>query len=296
MYRFVAIALSFLMYSNSLYAQSYSDAQAHAIVSQGTVKDVYKLIKSGYNLDNVYQCKTLLITAIESAAENLVTNEQPENALKKIKLLLDNGANYNQNACEGKSLPPIFWAISLPLLLQETENELNTVLDESMKNKGEYCDIAKIVSKECTQITPEEREKIRTYFRENTISSIKKLNPYFVKIVKLLIKKGANINKTDERGQTVLHYAAAMPKEITTESLKLLLDKGIFVDTQNPEKHTPLFFAYGTQNKTAINLLLDAGADPTMRDIEGYLPHHSKSVSIERTSHEDGSISIHLKN
>jgi ankyrin repeat protein len=229
-------------------------------------------------------------------AENLAVNDHPENALQKIKILLDNGANYNQKACPTTSLSPIFWAVSLPLLLQQTEDELNLGLDESMKDSTDYCDIPKIVSKPCKQITPEEREKIRDYFHQSTIDSIKKLNPYFTKLIKLLIKRGADLTQTDERGQTVLHYAASMPKEITTEPLKILLEKGIDVDTQNLEKHTPLFFAYGAHNQSAINLLLDAGADPTMRDIEGILPKESKSVTLERTTHEDGSISIHLEN
>ena len=295
MRKFGTFIFAFLACCRLASAQIYDDAQAHAIVLQGTPQDVYKLVKSGYDLDRVYQCQTLLTTAIKSAAENLAVNEHPEYALEKIKILLNNGANYNQEGCPNKSLRPIFWAISLPLLLQQTENELNETLDKNIKEGTDYCDIPKIVSKPCAQITSEEREQIRKYFQESTLESIKVLNPHFSEIVKLLIKRGVDLTKTDERGQTVLHYAAAMPKEITTEPLKILLDKGIFVDPLNPEKHTPLFFAYGAQNKAAVNLLLDAGADPTMVDIDGILPNKSKSVTLERSTHEDGSISIHLE-
>ena len=296
MLKLLLILLSFLTYSSMALAQVYEDAQAHAIVLQGSPQDVYNLVQSGYDLDRPYQCQTLLTTAIKSTAENLAVNDHPEDALKKIKILLNHGANYNQEGCPNESLRPIFWAISLPLILQQTENELNEILDFKIKEGTDYCDVPRIFSKPCNQITPEEREQARQYFHDSTIKSIKILNPYFVKIVKLLLKRGVDLTKTDERGQTVLHYAAAMPKEITTEPLKILLDKGIFVDPLNPEKHTPLFFAYGAHNDAAVKLLLDAGADPTRLDQEGILPDKSKSVTLERTTHKDGSISIHLEN
>lgn len=288
--------LSFCIFIFSSQAQAYDDAQAQAIVLQGTPKDVYKLVKSGYDVNRVYKCQTLLNTAIKSAAENLAVNEHPENALKKIRILLNGGADYNQLPCKGQSLRPIFWAAALPLILQQTENELNDILDANIKQGTEYCDLPKLFSKACKEITPEEREQARRYFHKMTLHSIARLDPYFTEIVKLLLRRGVDLRKTDERGQTVLHYAASMPSEITTEPLALLLKKGIAVDTQNYDQRTPLFFAYGAHNEAAVKLLLDAGADPTMRDMYGILPNKTKSVTLDRTARQDGSISIYLKN
>ncbi len=295
--RFLYSLLLYLFFiALSFPVQAYDDAQAHAIVLQGTPKDVYKLVKSGYDLNRVYQCQTLLNTAIKSVAENLAVTDHPEDALKKIRILLNSGADYNQLPCKNQSLRPIFWAVALPLILKQTENELNMIFDENIKEGIDYCDIPRLFSKTCKEITPEEREKAREYFHQSTIDSIKRLNPYFTEIVKLLLRRGVDLKKTDERGQTVLHYAASISQEITTEPLKLLLKKGIAVDTQNIDKRTPLFFAYGAHNDAVIEMLLDAGADPTMRDMYGILPNKTKSVTLDRTARQDGSISIYLKN
>lgn len=275
---------------------AYDDFHAHAVVLNGTPHDVFKLVKSGYDLNRVYQCQTLLNTAIKSAAENLAVTDHPEDALKKIRILLNNGADYNQLPCKNQSLRPIFWAATLPLILQDTEKELNDMLDRDIEQGTEYCDLPHLFSKSCKEITPEEREQARQYFHQTTLESVKRLNPYFTEIVKLLLRRGVDLTKTDERGQTVLHYAASMPEEITTEPLRLLLKKGIAVDTRNIDKRTPLFFAYGAHNQAAVDLLLEAGADPTMTDMYGILPNKTKSVTLDRTARQDGSISIYLKN
>ena len=79
-------------------------------------------------------------------------------------------------------------------------------------------------------------------------------------LVKLLVAKGADINKT---GWTPLHYAATKGHLST---LKLLLDKSAYIDAESPNKSTPLMMAamYGTFD--AVKLLLDEGADPLLKN------------------------------
>ena len=112
----------------------------------------------------------------------------------------------------------------------------------------------------------------------------------------IFISRGFRGKKTDGKHQTVLHYAAALPPEITTKPLEILLQKGIFVDPQNDAGQTPLFFAYGIKNKRAVNLLLNAGADLTMRDKNQMLYNQTKSVIIHPNSYKDGALSIELEN
>jgi ankyrin repeat protein len=84
-----------------------------------------------------------------------------------------------------------------------------------------------------------------------------------VGLAKLLIEKGADVNKT---GWTPLHYAATKGH---VEMMKLLLEMHAYIDAESPNGTTPLMMAahYGTA--LATKLLLDEGADPTPKNEKG---------------------------
>ncbi len=79
-------------------------------------------------------------------------------------------------------------------------------------------------------------------------------------IVKVLIERDADVNKT---GWTPLHYAATRGHQ---EVMRLLLDKNAYIDAASPNGTTPLMMAafYGTPS--AVKLLLEAGADPFLKN------------------------------
>lgn len=79
-------------------------------------------------------------------------------------------------------------------------------------------------------------------------------------LAKLLISKGADVNKT---GWTPLHYAATKGH---LPVMKLLLDKSAYIDAESPNKSTPLMMAamYGTFE--AVKLLIDEGADVFLKN------------------------------
>jgi uncharacterized protein len=79
-------------------------------------------------------------------------------------------------------------------------------------------------------------------------------------LVRKLIARDADVNKT---GWTPLHYAATASQ---LEIIQLLLDEHAYIDAESPNKSTPLMMAahYGTTQ--AVKLLLEAGADPTLRN------------------------------
>jgi len=79
-------------------------------------------------------------------------------------------------------------------------------------------------------------------------------------LVRQLIARDAHVNKT---GWTPLHYAATGGQ---VEVIQILLDQHAYIDAESPNKSTPLMMAamYGTP--AAVRLLLDAGADPTLRN------------------------------
>ena len=82
-------------------------------------------------------------------------------------------------------------------------------------------------------------------------------------IVKALIARDADVNKT---GWTPLHYAAAGVQSQQAAIVALLLEHHAYIDAASPNGTTPLMMAaqYGTRE--AAQLLLDEGADPTLKN------------------------------
>jgi len=79
-------------------------------------------------------------------------------------------------------------------------------------------------------------------------------------LVRKLIERNADVNKT---GWTPLHYAATNGHLAIIE---LLLENHAYIDAESPNGTTPLMMAahYGTP--AAVKLLLDAGADPSLKN------------------------------
>jgi ankyrin repeat protein len=75
-----------------------------------------------------------------------------------------------------------------------------------------------------------------------------------------LLDKGADVNKP---GWTPLHYAATHGH---LQIMNLLLEQHAYVDAESPNGTTPLMMAamYGTPS--AVKLLLEAGADPLLKN------------------------------
>ena len=79
-------------------------------------------------------------------------------------------------------------------------------------------------------------------------------------IVRKLIARDADVNKT---GWTPLHYAATSAH---LDIIELLLEHHAYIDAESPNGTTPLMMAakYGTP--AAVKFLLEAGADPTLKN------------------------------
>jgi uncharacterized protein len=78
--------------------------------------------------------------------------------------------------------------------------------------------------------------------------------------VRKLIARDADVNKP---GWTPLHYAATGGH---VDIIALLLDENAYIDAESPNKTTPLMMAAMYGSTAAVRALLEAGADPTLRN------------------------------
>lgn len=79
-------------------------------------------------------------------------------------------------------------------------------------------------------------------------------------LARKLVERGADVNKP---GWTPLHYAATGGH---TAIMDMLIENHAYLDAESPNKTTPLMMAahYGTA--AAVKVLLEAGADPLLRN------------------------------
>lgn len=84
-----------------------------------------------------------------------------------------------------------------------------------------------------------------------------------VAAVKALLDKEAEPNNT---GWTALHYAAAVGND---EIVQMLLDASAYIDAGSPNNTTPIMMAARAGKIQTVKLLLDSGADVTLKNDVG---------------------------
>lgn len=91
-----------------------------------------------------------------------------------------------------------------------------------------------------------------------------------------LIERGAEVNR---KGWTPLHYAATKGH---TAMMRLLLENNAYIDAESPNGTTPLMMAAYYAPPLAVKLLLEEGADPTLRN-QAKASALDLAVSADRT-------------
>jgi ankyrin repeat protein len=81
--------------------------------------------------------------------------------------------------------------------------------------------------------------------------------------VQALLDKGAEPNQT---GWAALHYAAAVGNN---QIVQLLLDHSAYIDAESPNQTTPIMMAARGGHILTVKLLLDEGADLTLKNGAG---------------------------
>jgi ankyrin repeat protein len=82
-------------------------------------------------------------------------------------------------------------------------------------------------------------------------------------LVRALLDKGAEPNQT---GWTALHYAATVGNN---DIVQLLLDRSAYIDAESPNQTTPIMMAARGGHILTVKLLLDEGADVTLKNGAG---------------------------
>jgi ankyrin repeat protein len=77
---------------------------------------------------------------------------------------------------------------------------------------------------------------------------------------RILISQGAEVNKT---GWSALHYAATKGH---IDMIKYLLDHSAYIDAESPNGTTPLMMATQYSTQQTVQTLINAGADPTIKN------------------------------
>ena len=81
-----------------------------------------------------------------------------------------------------------------------------------------------------------------------------------LEIARMLVARGADVNKT---GWTPLHYASSGGH---VALIQMLVDENAYIDAESPNGTTPLMMAAMYGSPEAVKVLLDAGADPAVKN------------------------------
>ena len=84
-------------------------------------------------------------------------------------------------------------------------------------------------------------------------------------IVKILLDHGVDIHSLDNLGRTLLH-AACVSSNPQPEMVRLLVGRGLDVNTRGKRKETPLHEASRIGNSDTVRILLDLRADMSLKD------------------------------
>lgn len=122
-------------------------------------------------------------------------------------------------------------------------------------------------------------KKFRTAVHEMVLSYIS-LDSYdqayfhkrFLDILRFLLLNGLDVNETDIKGRTPLHYMVAYPEN--TDVIKVLLAGGVRINLPDSLHQTSLHLAVARGDMETVRTLVEAGADPNIKNCTGQTALH----------------------
>lgn len=259
--------------TDTLKSTNYSDDEIQSAILFGKSDLLKDIIRNKTDANKIYQCNSPLTLAIRSAlGVQELGQDAPKYAIEKMKYLIDLGANPNQETCSQNAQLPLTVVLAIPLELQGYEELSNQAIDKELKENDGDCNIAGLISKPCKDITETEVNQLKATMRQAFLDVRKMTIPYLMEMLSFLTENGADVNKKDViRGRTALHHAVQIPSSLTIEPIKYLIQSGADINSRDINGDTPLFIAAATDNKEAVKILIEAGADTTLRNKAGVL-------------------------
>lgn len=108
--------------------------------------------------------------------------------------------------------------------------------------------------------------------------------------VQALLNAGARVDVQDSEGRTAVHWAAFVTQP-GCSILRLLLERGANIAIPDRSGRTPLHVAAARGMTEAIEILLEANADPMAPDLLLYTPYDWAT----RNDHQDTAVVIRKK-
>ena len=240
------------------------------IMLEGTPDDLRNLIKDGFDVNSTYNGTTPLFKAIDTIpyAFGAVTSQiSPDNALEKVKIILEAGANPNQESGSKLRVLPLESAIHIPFKINGYEKTFYDALVDVIKSgvDNNYCIVN--FAKSCDAVTQEDLDLLKYKINQAYKIASQSADDYVLKTVTLLVENGADVNAKDSDGKPVIFSALVGTRPVDLEILKFLISKGADVNIRDAQGNTPLFFAFG--NQAAVDILLAAGADKSLYNYSG---------------------------
>lgn len=99
----------------------------------------------------------------------------------------------------------------------------------------------------------------------------------YSKVAKYLIGRGLDINSVDKKGNTPLHYALSFSN---FEMATVLIEAGANLSQRNSNGYSPLHLAIQSHSPIdMIKILLLKGADVNIKDLDGSTPLHEAVIN-----------------
>lgn len=189
-----------------------------AIIKEGNLDELKTFIKTGGNVNEKYDVESLLNYSIDNCEDNY---------FKVIELLVDNGADIDNNESYLKETP-------LHRICARNNPEIDVV--KLLLDRG-----AKVNAENISGKTPV------FYCSFN----------YSVELLELLVKYGADVKHTDKYNNTILHDDYLNRGTETFEDfLKVLISLGFNINSRNNVGNTPLYLC---KDKSIENILIKYG-------------------------------------